>query len=186
MTEVLPSGSPSLFTSLNVSTTEGGQCNDIPRSSSSLSPVNGTEETSLGDDGAIPTETQSNHSPNLETEQQLQQLKCQNEKLQSDLDRLRKHLISVEESYTEELITAEDREKELRNRLAFCENHISVLEKQIKDDGLVRDLKNQLENMRSERDSALTQSSHLDDQVQQLSTTNQRLQLLLEQTTRGL
>jgi chromosome segregation ATPase len=116
-------------------------------------------------------------------QKQLQELKCQNEKLQSDLDRLRKHLISVEESYTEELITAEDREKELRNRLSFCEDHISQLEKQIRDDGLVRDLKSQVEKIRVERDTALSKSSLLDDEVQKLSTTNQRLQILLEQTT---
>lgn len=37
------------------------------------------------------------------------------------MERLRSHLVSIEEGYTGDLLQSEDREKELRNRLAVAE-----------------------------------------------------------------
>ena len=37
------------------------------------------------------------------------------------VERLRSHLVSIEEGYTADLLQSEEREKELRNRLAIAE-----------------------------------------------------------------
>lgn len=37
------------------------------------------------------------------------------------VDRLRSHLVSIEEGYTADLLQSEEREKDLRNRLALAE-----------------------------------------------------------------
>lgn len=118
---------------------------------------------------------------------QIQEQSRENSKLRDDLDRLRRHLISVEDEYTTELLTAEDREKGLRNRLAEYEIVIQRLESQIAPQSRLQDgLQSQLQSITAERDSALTQLSSLDDRVQQLVASNERLQLLLEQTTKGM
>ena len=41
-----------------------------------------------------------------------------------ECDRLRGHLVQIEESYTREALEAEDREKQLRNRLAAVEEKV--------------------------------------------------------------
>lgn len=38
-----------------------------------------------------------------------------------ELERLRNHLLQIEETYTREALEAEEREKDLRNRLAVAE-----------------------------------------------------------------
>lgn len=45
-------------------------------------------------------------------------------RLVKECDRLRGHLVQIEEGYTREALEAEDREKELRNRLASNEEKI--------------------------------------------------------------
>lgn len=45
-------------------------------------------------------------------------------RLETELERLRRHLLQVEQSYTEEALQAEEREKDLRNRLAAAEKKI--------------------------------------------------------------
>jgi len=116
---------------------------------------------------------------------QIQEQRRENCKLRDDLDRLRRHLISVEDEYTTELLTAEDREKGLRNRLAEYEIVIQRLQSQIGPQNRPQDgLKSQFESITAERDCALMQLSSLDDRVQQLVASNERLQLLLEQTTK--
>ena len=103
---------------------------------------------------------------------------------QSDLERLRNHLITIEESYTEELIAAQDREKSLRDQLAFCQIHIQNLEDQLRA-SVIDDLRTQLKKLKSERDTALVQVSKLDDSLQQVSAVKERTHLVLQQTIRG-
>jgi len=43
------------------------------------------------------------------------------QRLVKECDRLRGHLVQIEESYTHEAVEAEDREKQLRNKLATIE-----------------------------------------------------------------
>ncbi|KAG1666807.1 Thyroid receptor-interacting protein 11 [Nymphon striatum] len=107
-------------------------------------------------------------------------------KLMKELERLRAHLVQVEESYTKEAIHAEEREKELRNRLAVADekahsssnsfhtvNHQATLQ--------VESLKEQLHSLADQRDNGLLQLSNSDSQIQQLNTSLNNLQLVLEQ-----
>ena len=42
-------------------------------------------------------------------------------KLQREVERLRSHLLSIEDGYTQDALAAEEREKDLRNKLAAAE-----------------------------------------------------------------
>ena len=46
------------------------------------------------------------------------------QRLAKECDRLRGHLVQIEESYTREALEAEDREKQLRNKLAAVEEKV--------------------------------------------------------------
>ena len=55
---------------------------------------------------------------------QIAKLQEKEAKLTREVERLRTHLLQIEEGYTQEAIAAEDREKELRNRLAAAEEKV--------------------------------------------------------------
>jgi len=46
------------------------------------------------------------------------------QRLVKECDRLRGHLVQIEESYTREALETEDREKQLRNKLAVVEEKV--------------------------------------------------------------
>ncbi len=52
---------------------------------------------------------------------QISRLEEREARLQREVERLRGHLLQIEEGYTQEALAAEEREKELRNRLAAAE-----------------------------------------------------------------
>ena len=52
---------------------------------------------------------------------QIAKLQEKEAKLTREVERLRGHLLQIEDGYTQEAIAAEEREKELRNRLAAAE-----------------------------------------------------------------
>ena len=58
-------------------------------------------------------------------------LKEKEQKLSRELDRLRSHLLQIEEGYTREALEAEEREKTLRNRLAHAEEQLSTTASQV-------------------------------------------------------
>jgi hypothetical protein len=58
----------------------------------------------------------------------------ENNRLTQECARLRQHLITVEEDYTQELIIAEEREKQLRDRLASAEQQLEQLQGRIYND----------------------------------------------------
>ena len=55
---------------------------------------------------------------------QIEKLKEREHKLNREVDRLRQHLLQIEEAYTQEALEAEEREKDLRNRLAGAEEQL--------------------------------------------------------------
>jgi len=55
-------------------------------------------------------------------------------RLSNELSRLREHLISVEDGYTQELVVAEERENELRKRLAIAEEQLEVMQSRFQPD----------------------------------------------------
>ena len=110
------------------------------------------------------------------------ELECQNAKLTQDLKRLKEHLINIEESYTQELLLAEDREKELRDKNVRL---LQQLEQQ-QSNNEANTLREKLASAIVDRDRALTEASTLDDRLQQASAHIERLQLVLEQTHKGM
>lgn len=98
----------------------------------------------------------------------------------AELQRLRQHLIQVEEGYTEELLLAEDREKQLRTRLAHCEQQIEHLEHQLRTN-VAPDAPAE----RQQRDRVLAELSQKDDRIHSLSAANERLHLVLDQNRKG-
>ena len=52
---------------------------------------------------------------------QVAHLSDREQRLLKECSRLRNHLVQIEEGYTREALEAEDREKQLRNRLASAE-----------------------------------------------------------------
>lgn len=57
---------------------------------------------------------------------QLQHMRDKEQRLKLELERLRNHLLEVEDSYTREAVAAEDRETELRRRVAALEEKLAT------------------------------------------------------------
>ena len=59
--------------------------------------------------------------------QEAQDLRKEKLRVEGEVERLRRNLVSVEESYTGELVAAEEREVELRRRVAGLEDQIRMV-----------------------------------------------------------
>ncbi|XP_022088979.1 thyroid receptor-interacting protein 11-like isoform X2 [Acanthaster planci] len=110
------------------------------------------------------------------------------QKLVGELDRLRSHLLQVEEGYTREALQGEEREKELRNRLIAAEEAArtssSAVHSASKEaSSQIESLLDQLHSVTSQKDQALLQLGEAQEQVQQYSTSLANLQMVLEQFT---
>ncbi|XP_076441605.1 uncharacterized protein LOC143280803 isoform X2 [Babylonia areolata] len=116
-------------------------------------------------------------------------LKEKEQKLSRELDRLRSHLLQIEEGYTREALEAEEREKVLRNRLAHAEEQLATTASHVQSASQqasqqVESLQQQLHSLASQRDAAYMQVASLQDQSQQYATSLSNLQLVLEQFQR--
>lgn len=117
---------------------------------------------------------------------EIQRLKEKGEKSAKELERLRRHLLSVEENYTQDALAAEEREKELRNKLAAAEEKAlssSTAVQAANQQALrqVESLQTQLHVMAEQRDDALLQLSNAQESANQYLTSLQNLQMVLEQ-----
>ncbi|KAK7104910.1 thyroid receptor-interacting protein 11-like isoform X2 [Littorina saxatilis] len=116
-------------------------------------------------------------------------LKEKEQKLTRELERLRGHLLQIEEGYTREALEAEEREKTLRNRLADAEEQLVSSASRVHSASQqatqhVESLQQQLHNVASQRDAAYMQVASLQDQCQQYAASLSNLQLVLEQFQR--
>lgn len=57
---------------------------------------------------------------------QLQHVRDKEQRLNLELERLRNHLLEIEDSYTREAIAAQDRETELRRRVAMLDEKLAT------------------------------------------------------------
>lgn len=57
---------------------------------------------------------------------QLQHMRDKEQRLNLELERLRNHLLEIEDSYTREALAAEDRETELRRRVALLDDKLAT------------------------------------------------------------
>ncbi|GFR29980.1 thyroid receptor-interacting protein 11 [Trichonephila clavata] len=117
---------------------------------------------------------------------EIQRMKSNEIHLKNDLDRLREHLLEIEENYTSDALKAEDREKRLQDELIEVKRRAEITSTAVVDTNQrasiqIASLQEQLSIIASQRDDALTQISSLEDQVLQHSTAAGKLQLVLEQ-----
>ncbi|XP_077993220.1 thyroid receptor-interacting protein 11-like [Glandiceps talaboti] len=117
-------------------------------------------------------------------QQEVTTLREKEQRRGKELDRLRQHLLEVEEGYTKEALLAEDREKELRNKLAVAEekaynNAVHSASQQVNKQ--VESLQEELHAIASQRDQAVLQVAAAQEQTQQYAASLANLQSVLEQ-----
>ncbi|XP_071795672.1 uncharacterized protein [Asterias amurensis] len=129
------------------------------------------------------------HQANLQAQQmEVHGSQEREQRLVREVERLRGHLIEVEEGYTREALQAEEREKELRNRLVQAEDSArtssSAVHSASKEaSSQIESLLDQLHSATNQKDQALLQLGEAQEQVEQYSTSLANLQLVLEQFT---
>ncbi|XP_061699976.1 thyroid receptor-interacting protein 11 [Syngnathoides biaculeatus] len=120
----------------------------------------------------------------LQTE--LQHVRDKEQRLNLELERLRNHLLEIEDSYTREALAAEDRETELRRRVALLDERLasssSAVETASQQASMqVESLQEQLSGVVKQRDDALLQLGTSQEQVKQYAVSLSNLQMVLEQ-----
>nr|CAB3267251.1 thyroid receptor-interacting protein 11 [Phallusia mammillata] len=106
-------------------------------------------------------------------------------KLQSELTRLRGHLVQVEETYTQEAVLASDREQAVRKQLEQIQNRTaSVQEASEQSKQQVESLQEQLRGMGAQRDKAVQNFQLSQEQSSQYAAALQQLQLAAERMQR--
>uniref|UniRef100_A0A9J7XVI2 Thyroid hormone receptor interactor 11 n=1 Tax=Cyprinus carpio carpio TaxID=630221 RepID=A0A9J7XVI2_CYPCA len=116
----------------------------------------------------------------------LQHTRDKEQRLKQEVERLRNHLLEIEDSYTREALAAEDREGELRRRVALLEERLAsssnAVESASQQASLqVESLQEQLNGAVRQRDEALIQLRASQDQVNQYAVSLSNLQMVLEQ-----
>uniref|UniRef100_A0A9J8C1E1 Thyroid hormone receptor interactor 11 n=1 Tax=Cyprinus carpio carpio TaxID=630221 RepID=A0A9J8C1E1_CYPCA len=117
---------------------------------------------------------------------ELQHTQDKEQRLKQEVERLRNHLLEIEDSYTREALAAEDREGELRRRVALLEERLTsssnAVESASQQASLqVESLQEQLNGAVRQRDEALIQLRASQDQVNQYAVSLSNLQMVLEQ-----
>nr|XP_006817036.1 PREDICTED: thyroid receptor-interacting protein 11-like [Saccoglossus kowalevskii] len=117
-------------------------------------------------------------------QQELISVQEKEQRARKELDRLRQHLLQIEESYTKEALLAEDREKELRTKLAEAEDKVyssAVQSASQEVSKQVESLQEELHAIASQRDQAVMQLAAAQEQTQQYAASLNNLQMVLEQ-----
>ncbi|KAK2190446.1 hypothetical protein NP493_81g01000 [Ridgeia piscesae] len=122
---------------------------------------------------------------NEQMQAKISQLSEREQKLTRELDRLRNHLLAIEENYTREALDSEEREKDLRNRLAQAEERLlsssSLVESASQQASQqVETLQQQLHVIAEQRDGALLQLANSQEMASQYATSLANLQMVLE------
>ncbi|XP_077416124.1 thyroid receptor-interacting protein 11 [Vanacampus margaritifer] len=120
----------------------------------------------------------------LQTE--LQHVRDKEQRLNLELERLRNHLLEIEDSYTREALAAEDRETELRRRVALLDERLATSSSAVESASQqasmqVESLQEQLSGVVQQRDDALLQLGTSQEQVKQYAVSLSNLQMVLEQ-----
>nr|XP_057912968.1 thyroid receptor-interacting protein 11 [Doryrhamphus excisus] len=117
---------------------------------------------------------------------ELQHTRDKEQRLNLELERLRNHLLEIEDSYTREALAAEDRETELRRRVALLEERLATSSSAVESASQqasmqVESLQEQLSGVLKQRDDALIQLRTSQEQVAQYAMSLSNLQMVLEQ-----
>ncbi|KAK9533993.1 hypothetical protein VZT92_009070 [Zoarces viviparus] len=117
---------------------------------------------------------------------ELQHMRDKEQRLNLELERLRNHLLEIEDSYTREALAAEDRETELRRRVALLDNKLATSSSAVENASQqasmqVESLQEQLTGVVKQRDEALIRLRTSQEQVNQYAVSLSNLQMVLEQ-----
>ncbi|KAM4540897.1 thyroid receptor-interacting protein 11 [Fundulus diaphanus] len=117
---------------------------------------------------------------------ELQHTRDKGQRLNLELERLRNHLLEIEDSYTREALAAEDRESELRRRVSQLDEKLATSSNAVESASQqasmqVDSLQEQLSNVVKQRDDALAQLRTSQEQVRQYAVSLSNLQMVLEQ-----
>ncbi|KAM6969176.1 thyroid receptor-interacting protein 11 [Tautogolabrus adspersus] len=117
---------------------------------------------------------------------ELQHMRDKEQRLNLELERLRNHLLEIEESYTREAVSAEDRETELRRRVAMLDEKLATSSSAVENASQqasmqVESLQEQLSGVVKQRDDALAHLRTSQEQVNQYAVSLSNLQMVLEQ-----
>ncbi|XP_010749725.3 thyroid receptor-interacting protein 11 [Larimichthys crocea] len=117
---------------------------------------------------------------------ELQHVRDKEQRLNLELERLRNHLLEIEDSYTREALAAEDRETELRRRVAQLDKKLATSSSAVENASQqasmqVESLQEQLSGAVKQRDDALAHLRTSQEQVNQYAVSLSNLQMVLEQ-----
>ncbi|XP_040916393.1 thyroid receptor-interacting protein 11 [Toxotes jaculatrix] len=117
---------------------------------------------------------------------ELQHVRDKEQRLNLELERLRNHLLEIEDSYTREALAAEDRETELRRRVAVLDEKLATSSSAVENASQqasmqVESLQEQLSGVVKQRDDALIKLKTSQEQVNQYAVSLSNLQMVLEQ-----
>ncbi|NXT76918.1 TRIPB protein, partial [Zapornia atra] len=117
---------------------------------------------------------------------EIQHLREKEQRLNQELERLRDHLLEMEDSYTREAVAAEDREVKLRKKVLILEEKLvsssTAVENASHQASLqVESLQEQLNLVSKQRDETVLQLNISQDQVKQYALSLANLQMVLEQ-----
>lgn len=117
---------------------------------------------------------------------ELQHMRDKEQRLNLELERLRNHLLEIEDSYTREAVAAEARETELRRRVALLDGKLATSSSAVENASQqasmqVESLQEQLTRVVKQRDEALISLRTSQEQVNQYAVSLSNLQMVLEQ-----
>ncbi|KFQ92138.1 Thyroid receptor-interacting protein 11, partial [Nipponia nippon] len=117
---------------------------------------------------------------------EIQHFREKEQRLNQELERLRNHLLEMEDSYTREALAAEDREVKLRKKVLILEEKLvsssTAVENASHQASLqVESLQEQLNLVSKQRDETVLQLTISQDQVKQYALSLANLQMVLEQ-----
>ncbi|XP_075049440.1 thyroid receptor-interacting protein 11 [Mixophyes fleayi] len=117
---------------------------------------------------------------------EVQHLREKEQRLNQELERLRNHLLEMEDSYTREALAAEDRETKLKKKVKALEERLlssctAVETASHQATMQVESLQEQLNLASRQRDEAMMQFNMSQEQVKQYAMSLTNLQMVLEQ-----
>ncbi|NWT07758.1 TRIPB protein, partial [Vireo altiloquus] len=117
---------------------------------------------------------------------EVQHLHEKEQRLNQELERLRNHLLEMEDSYTREALAAEDREVKLRKKVLILEEKLASSSTAVENAShqaslQVESLQERLNLVTKQRDETVLQLTISQDQVKQYALSLANLQMVLEQ-----
>ncbi|NXC56217.1 TRIPB protein, partial [Aleadryas rufinucha] len=126
------------------------------------------------------------HMESSALQSEVQHLHEKEQRLNQELERLRNHLLEMEDSYTREALAAEDREVKLRKKVSILEEKLASSSTAVENAShqaslQVESLQEQLNLVTKQRDETVLQLTISQDQVKQYALSLTNLQMVLEQ-----